>query len=461
MTNGIENTPCTIYTSLIMQNIPFSPNTETIIRMLSANDSIIECLPSVPRCERTQRFIGNIYDDIQGACSTVHNVKQKNDGSRHKVDTRHIRNVNEIPKPTKLRMSNIPKDVSDYIYQNSSYLFQFSTRVKNRSVKVNFVTSHTDSASHIDTYTQYFERMMVWFHIAFKYSSDVCGSNISVYIYDTPLQKSLPKHRSDIVGMSHANTAYTYACPIAHRNRPTTRSGVMESEIILFRNEEWFKVFIHETFHMLGLDFAGMHNLDAARNVMFNRFPLKSDMEIFEAYTETWATIINACFCSHFCLKQMGKVTFVSYVEVLLGFEAAWRIFQMHKILHFMGLVYSDLYMNSKKARLARTNLYREDTNVFAYYIVTSLLLVNYGDFLEWCSINNGVGGHMSFHKTEANTISFANFIVKTSENTATKNNIKDIGSKRCFNVILDSDVELEPMEWISNTMRMTVCEMS
>ena len=65
MTNGIENTPCTIYTSLIMQNIPFSPNTETIIRMLSANDSIIECLPSVPRCERTQRFIGNIYDDIK------------------------------------------------------------------------------------------------------------------------------------------------------------------------------------------------------------------------------------------------------------------------------------------------------------------------------------------------------------------------------------------------------------
>lgn len=432
--------------------------------MLSANDDIIDCLPSVPRREKTQRFIGNIYDDIQWACSSVAVAKQKNNISRHNVDTRHIRSVNDIPKPSRLRMSSIPKDVSDYIYNNSSSLFHFSTRVKNRAVNVKFVTSHTDPSSHIDTYSQYFERMMVWFHIAFKYSSDTCGSNISVYIYDTPLQKSLPKHRSGIVGVSHANTAYTYSCPIIPRNRRMLTRGVsnsMESEIILFRSEEWFKVFIHETFHMLGLDFSGMHNIDAARNVVHDKFPLESKMDIFEAYTETWATIINTCFCSHFCLKQMGKVTFVSYVEVLLGFEAAWRIFQMHKILHFMGLRYSDLYMKSKKAQIARSNLYREDTNIFSYYIITSVLLVNYGEFFEWCSINNGISGNMSFHKTDANVIAFAHFIVRLSENTDTKNNIKDIGSKKCFNVILKSNTVPEDKKWISETMRMTVCEMS
>ena len=447
-----------------MQNTLFSSNTESIIEILSANDDIIDCLPSVPRREKTQRFIGNIYDDIQWGCSMVHVAKQKNDISRHNVETRHIRKIDDIPKPTRLRMSSIPKAVSEYIYNNSSYLFHFSTRVKNRAVNVNFITSYKDPSSHIDTYTQYFERMMVWFHIAFKYSSDACGSNINVYIYDTPLQKSLPKHRSDIVGVSHANTAYTYSCPIIHRpSRMLTRgvSNSMVSEIILFRSEEWFKVFIHETFHMLGLDFSGMHNIDAARNVVREKFPLKSNMDIFESYTETWATIINTCFCSHFCLKQMGKVTFVSYVEVLLGFEAAWRIFQMHKVLHFMGLRYSDLYNKSKKAQLARSNLYREDTNIFSYYIITSILLVNYGEFFEWCSVNNGIGGKMSFHKTDSNVMAFAHFIVELSEKTISKNNIKGIGSKKCFNVILKSSAVPEDRKWISETMRMSVCEMS
>ena len=448
-----------------MQNTLFNSNTETIIQVLSANDKIIDCLPSIPRREKTQRFIGNIYDDIHWGCSMVYSAKKKHDSSRHIIETRRIHNQNEIPKPNRLSMSSIPKDVSEYIYNNSSYLFHFSTRVKNRLVKVNFVTTHRDPASHIDTYTQYFERMMVWFHIAFKYSSDTCGSNISIYIYDTPLQKILPTNRNEIVGISHANTAYTYACPVEHKhsNRIMTRGVVssIESEIILFRKEEWFKVFIHETFHMLGLDFAGMHNIDTARNVIREKFPLESDMEIFEAYTETWATIINTCFCSYFCLKQMGKVTFVSYVEVLLGFEAAWRIFQMHKILQFMGLIYSDLYMNTKKAQLARSNLYRENTNVFAYYILSSILLVNYGDFLEWCSVNNGVSGNMSFHKTSANTVAFANFIVGLTENTASKTNIKNIGSKKCFNMILKSSTIPEYRKWISKTMRMTVCEMS
>ena len=447
-----------------MQSVPFGSDTDSILRMFSSSDDIIDCLPSVPRRKSTKRLIGSIYDDIQLSCATINELKHKHGSATHTTETRPIRDSTDIPKPNRLSMSSIPSEVLTYINDNSAYLYQFSSRVGDRVVKVYFVTSHTDVASHIDTYTQYFERMMVWFHIAFKYSSDTCGENICVYIYDTPFPKSLPKHRSDIVGVSHANTAYTYACPIGHRSPRTTRTrfssggGGRVSEIILFRNEEWFKVFIHETFHLLGLDFAGMPNLDAARNVVRDTFPIQSDMEIFEAYTETWATIINACFCSHFCLDNMGKVTFVSYVEVLLGFEGAWRIFQMHKILRFMGLSYSDLSSKSAKASLARVNLYREDTNVFSYYVISAILLVNYGDFLEWCETNNGVGGKMSFHKTNANTIEFSKFIVKLHSFPDTRKNIRDIGSKKCFNTILGSDSVMDST-WVSETMRMTVCE--
>jgi hypothetical protein len=211
---------------------------------------------------------------------------------------------------------------------------------------------------------------------------------------------------------------------------------------------------------MLGLDFSNMSDLEVSRNVVREVFPIQSEMQLYEAYTETWASIINTCFCSYFCFDNMGKVTFVSYAEVLLGFESAWRIFQMHKILRFMGLTYSDLFSTSKKAVLARAYLYREDTNVFAYYVITALLLVSYGDFMEWCSTNNGVGGNMSFHKTTANTVAFAHFITTIHSTAATRKNVRDIGAKKCFNAILGGDSNLEDATWVSETMRMSACEM-
>jgi hypothetical protein len=92
--------------------------------------------------------------------------------------------------------------------------------------------------------------------------------------------------------------------------------------------------------------------------------------------------------------------------------------------------------------------------------VITAILLVNYGDFLEWCSTNNGVGGNMSFQKTDANTVAFARFIVMLHSAQPTRKNIRDIGSKKCFNAILDADGVTDDSKWMSETMRMTVCEM-
>ena len=39
------------------------------------------------------------------------------------------------------------------------------------------------------------------------------------------------------------------------------------SEIIIFRNEEWFKVFVHETFHLFGVDFSNMSNLKKSKDI--------------------------------------------------------------------------------------------------------------------------------------------------------------------------------------------------
>jgi hypothetical protein len=45
-------------------------------------------------------------------------------------------------------------------------------------------------------------------------------------------------------------------------------------------------------------------------------------------------------------------------------------------------------------------SFYRENTNVFAYYVLTSILLNNYDDFMSWCVKHNGPGMNMFKVKT-------------------------------------------------------------
>ena len=52
-----------------------------------------------------------------------------------------------------------------------------------------------------------------------------------------------------------------------------------------------------------------------------------------------------------------------------------------------------------------RKNLYREDTNVFSYYILTAILLNDYYGFMRWCEKNNI--GFIRFNSTEKNLRDF------------------------------------------------------
>ena len=60
-----------------MQIIPFGSDTETILHIFSANNKIIECLPTIPRHKNTKKLLGVIYDDIQESCGLVSSSKKK------------------------------------------------------------------------------------------------------------------------------------------------------------------------------------------------------------------------------------------------------------------------------------------------------------------------------------------------------------------------------------------------
>ena len=80
-----------------------------------------------------------------------------------------------------------------------------------------------------------------------------------------------------------------------------------------------------------------------------------------------------------------------------------------------MGLEYEDLYENEENNIIKRNYLYKEDTNVFAYYIIKTILLYQYDDFFKWCGTNNL--NLINFKKTNKNIELFCEFIVNNYEN--------------------------------------------
>ena len=68
--------------------------------------------------------------------------------------------------------------------------------------------------------------------------------------------------------------------------------------------------------------------------------------------------------------------------------EAFHSLYQLLKILKFQDLNYK-LITEKKEEHIRICNhLYREKSSVFSYYIITGLLINNFGDFLLWCKKN-------------------------------------------------------------------------
>jgi hypothetical protein len=230
------------------------------------------------------------------------------------------------------------------------------------------------------------KKMFIWLHVATHFAPGECSRELAVYWYLTGHQKRLPDFKGEPVDQEHANTAFTMACPI----------GVANS-IYIFRKEEWFKVFIHETFHSLGLDFARMPE-DVANRALFSIFPVRCDYRFYEAYTETWATILHSLFLS---MESRGSI--YPKLEAYLEKERMFSLFQKGKLLNHHQFKYKHLCSSGTAGR------YRENTQAFSYFVLKSILLFHYNGFIEWCAHKNK--GAIAFKRLPPNVLSLVDFV--------------------------------------------------
>lgn len=278
------------------------------------------------------------------------------------------------------------------------------------------------------------------------------------------------QHGGGVLKPIHINGGVSDVC------RPSGR-------VIVYRKEEWFKVFIHETMHNYGLDFAEM-DISAANGLLHRVFTIQKDVKLYESYCEIWARIMNVVFETYFDINSRAKFSsrttrknfidnlklkenqdgvvpvdggalvsntethavnmasatsarnrrkFLKQFYTYLQYESLFSLFQNIKILNYMGLDYNIISNCTDSNYIVAKKLYKEETNAFAYYIIVSILLSNFNNFILWCIDNNT--NIIQFKKNKNNIINFVQFIYKNYKKS------------ELLNMIVDLEIRLETMD--------------
>jgi hypothetical protein len=390
----------------------------------------------------TNNILLKIYHDIFDAYQFLQTIKTNK--NVYNLNVKKISTSYEVTKPQNFNYKSFPEIVRKHIDEMSFSEITYNFSILGRNCKVLFIVEETNIELKINEFNKYIDNIIIWIYILNLYSSKNCASSLVIYFYFTSLEKNLPSSNIYILDETHVNTAFTTTCP-------------KDSEIVIFRKEEWFKVFIHETFHNFGLDFSDMNN-DNCHNYLLSIFNVNSDVNAYEAYTEFWAEIINCCFCSFHLLKNKEDTKdFLNHTETLINFERSYSFFQLVKTLDFMGLNYKNLYSNDADSKTIRDTLYKEKTNVLAYYVIKTILMNNYPDFLLWCEKNNL--SLIAFKKTIKNQNNFCQFIKK---NYKKKNFLENINNTKLFinKLHMTKKVTNHLRKFLLSNLRMTICEL-
>ena len=156
--------------------------------------------------------------------------------------------------------------------------------------------------------------------------------------------------------------------------------------------------------------------IDSSRTVPFvvhqheaRSVSLHYDLRLYEAYTEVWAEIINIIFI---CVnKYKGHVfnmeKIIKSIEKQLVYQQIFSVTQCVKVLKHYNLTYRELYENTKIAERKRMK-YKENTNIFSYYVLKCILLFYYNEFVDWCYDHNS---SIAFKNTQETINSLIKFI--------------------------------------------------
>jgi len=415
-----------------------SKNSKLLISFFMKNN----CVEHISQTNNTDEIIKELYKEIIDAYNFLIDLKRVKKDNFYNISIKKITNILQISRPKNFNSNSFPEHIRNHIDHLSLSEISYTFSLFDRKITLHFIVEEAEVEHKIDVYNRYVDDIIMWFYILNEYGSKKCSSTFTIFLYFTSLEKKLPKSNIDILDQIHVNTAFTTTCP-------------KDSEIVIFRKEEWFKVLIHESFHNFALDFSDMSTYECTKDVL-SIFPVSSEVNLYESYTEFWAEIMNVIFCSFLNLKNKSNfIDFLSNFEFFVNFERTYSFFQLVKTLDFMGLNYKNMYSETNQSKILRNTLYKEKSNVLAYYVIKTILINNYQGFLSWCKNNNF--SLLQFKKTSTNQKEFCNFIRKNYKTKLMLDNVKS--SELCLQKVKNIKKYKNKNNLLTN-MRMSICEL-
>jgi len=434
--------------------------------------------------ENTTRFFMKFYDSIRTSEYDIYkelNEDSKSSSSDASILTytfNEIRNsANDLPHPRilselqhnydKTGISHhklnddedryIPYKIYCYIREKSQYCIRFQRIIRGRLFTLYFITfpeSHISvctststsylCAAEIAVYQHYAYKVYIWLSIVSRMSDIECSEKLDIYFYMTPFKKQRPLlsgsagtgSRDDILSAIHVNTGLTRNCE---------RHG----EIVVYRTEEWFKVFIHESLHNFNIDFIDSDLRDANERLRRSFCIPHGDILLFEAYTETWARIINTMIDIYVSGSKNDRSHFTRVVRENLIHNSFFHLYQLVKALDIMDLKYSQISVLTPENIAVCRKRYAEETNVYAYYIFGGILSAYALSFVSWCCDHN-TSSVIRFKQTDKNLSYFTDLICNASRDPVLLSVIEYIEMS-----MLESSRMVHPV--LKKTMRMTL----
>ena len=345
-------------------------------------------------------------------------------------NTIRINNISSIDFDTSYYPDEIQKSVQDNIH----HFYNCSFKMNDRNISTHIGTPINYNKQKLNSIIR---RIYMWLIIADFFAQDKCSQTLNIFLSLIPEKKQLPQIDSDNLDRVHVNTAYTFACK-------------QNNVIHIFRDEEWFKVFIHETFHSFGLDFAEFNHNSTNKQIL-SIFNVVADVRIFETYCEMWAEICNNMFIIFFSTKwndnqEKWLDQCMKKLSTMIHNEKIFSIFQSSKILSHFHMKYDDLLSNTHD-NLPNPN-YKDKTHVLSYYIIKSIFMYNIDLYIRECININGF------------TINFNKEQSKINNNMKRYCNlVKKLHNDSTFMENMNKLIENVP-DSIHNTLRMSVYEM-
>ena len=369
-----------------------------------------DCLLQLSESDNSlqKKYLTRIYNNIVVSEKQVAKINKKQ-RCLYPIPN-EIDNISNMKLPSAYNTTFFSEIIRMQIVEKTEHRVSYIYKIDERDIQLDFFFMEGD----IDygKYNKFANMVFITINMLASYASKSCSRNLHILIYLTDIKKLMPENNYTILEPIHVNGGFTTTCEKV-------------SEIVIFRKEEWFKVLLHECFHNLGLDFSLM-NISELKKKMKTHFPIDCNFQLFESYSETWARILNACICGYFAMENKNLENFYLYSEMFLQTERLFTLFQCNKILNFMGLTFDELLNKRHGSRRENSGsilLYKEKTNVFAYYIITALFMNNYVKFMSWSDSNNT--NFLKFTESQRNILDFCQYIISEIEQKEFQKNLR------------------------------------